>query len=76
MKECAIETECIKLEQFLKYESFVSSGGMAKDWIIGGQVKVNGETEFRRGKKLYDGDVVTVEEQEYRIRSRACSSKP
>ena len=60
MKESKIETEFIKLDQFLKYESLVGSGGEAKNVIQDGLVKVNGNIETARGKKLYKGDVVEL----------------
>ena len=48
----------MKLDQFLKWHNFASSGGEAKIFIKSGQVKVNGETEFKRGRKLVKGDKV------------------
>ena len=48
----------MKLDQFLKWHNLVSSGGEAKAFIKAGNVKVNGEIETRRGKKLTKGDVV------------------
>ncbi len=55
----AIHTEFIKLQDFLKFCDAVSSGGMAKNFIQNGEIAVNGETETRRGRKLYPGDVVS-----------------
>lgn len=52
----------IKLDQFLKKEGVVFSGGEAKHLIQSGAVQVNGETETRRGRKLHTGDQVTLEE--------------
>lgn len=51
--------EFIKLGQALKKASLVESGVDAKFFIQDGQVKLNGETELQRGKKLYNGDVVS-----------------
>lgn len=51
----------IKLDQFLKVTDTVQSGGQAKLLIRSGEVSVNGEMELRRGRKLYDQDVVTVD---------------
>ena len=48
----------MKLDQFLKWNNLVSSGGEAKYYINGGEVKVNGEIEKRRGRKLIHGDKV------------------
>ena len=51
-----IQTEFIKLQDAMKYANIVYSGGEAKQLIIDGQVKVNGEVCTMRGKKLYPGD--------------------
>ena len=48
----------MKLDQFLKWNNFVSSGGEAKILIQAGHVKVNGEIEIKRGRKLVKGDKV------------------
>ncbi len=55
-----IDTEYIKLDSFLKAANLASSGGEAKLFIIDRMVKVNGEIETRRGRKLYPGDRVEV----------------
>ena len=51
--------EFITLGQALKKAALVESGVDAKFFIQDGQVKLNGETELQRGKKLYNGDVVS-----------------
>ena len=51
--------EFIKLGQALKKAGLVESGVDAKFFMPDGQVKLNGETELQRGKKLYNGDVVS-----------------
>ena len=61
MQEIKLRDELIKLGQALKAAGLVGSGVDAKLVIQDGLVKVNGETEVQRGKKLYDGDVVTFE---------------
>ena len=48
----------MKLDQFLKWHNVVSSGGEAKIFIKSGQVKVNGQIELKRGRKLVKGDKV------------------
>lgn len=53
----------IKLDQFLKWQAIAGSGGQAKVLIQTGQVKVNGELETRRGRKLFPGDTVTIVDQ-------------
>lgn len=50
----------ICLDQFLKLTSIAESGGQAKVMIQGGQVKVNGELETRRRRKLTAEDVIEV----------------
>ena len=56
-----------KLDQFLKFVNVVSSGIEAKIVIKDGQVKVNGEVELRRGKKLHNQDEVEVNGEHYII---------
>ena len=48
----------MKLDQFLKWNNITASGGEAKTLIQNGHVKVNGEIEKRRGRKLVKGDKV------------------
>jgi ribosome-associated protein len=50
----------IKLDQFLKLSGLVSTGGHAKLLIQAGEVKVNGKVETQRGRKLVQGDRVSV----------------
>lgn len=51
--------EFIKLGQALKKAGLVESGVDAKFVIQDGLVKVNGETEYQRGKKIHAGDVIS-----------------
>lgn len=67
MIEINIDSEYIKLDQFLKLADAVSTGGHAKFLILEGLVKVNGEVETRRGKKLRSNDVVEVEGNKIKI---------
>ena len=64
MKEIKVAPPFIKLEQFLKFADVAQSGGMAKLMITDGIVEVNGEVCEMRGKKLYDGDTVSVNFEE------------
>jgi ribosome-associated protein len=57
----------IKLDQFLKWVGAAETGGQAKVIIAEGQVKVNGETETRRGKKLRRGDQVQLGESRWTV---------
>lgn len=67
MQEIKISTEFIKLDQFMKFTGELETGGQAKELILDEQVKVNGEIETRRGKKLYPGDVVEFFDLKYKI---------
>lgn len=60
-----IATEYIKLDSFLKMVNAVGSGGEAKMLIADGLVRVNGEIELRRGRKLRPGDNVEFSGQFY-----------
>lgn len=61
MKEITIQTEFIKLDQFMKYADMVQSGGEAKMLIAQGLVLVNGEICTQRGKKIRPDDIVTFD---------------
>ncbi len=56
-----LREEYIKLGQAVKAAGFVDSGVEAKIVIQDGLVKVNGETDTRRGRKLIAGDKVSFE---------------
>lgn len=57
-----IRTPFIKLEQLMKLAGLVDTGGLAKGIIQDGRVSVNGEVCTMRGKKIRNGDTVTVED--------------
>ena len=61
------EDEFIKLGQALKKAGLVGSGVDAKMIIQDGRVTVNGEIEERRGRKLYPGDVVSLEGDSFKV---------
>lgn len=67
MEIIKLREEFIKLGQALKAAGLVESGVEAKDVIMDGLVAVNGETEVRRGRKLYEGDIISFDAQEVRI---------
>jgi ribosome-associated protein len=56
------------LGQALKAADLVGSGGEAKVVIQGGVVRVNGEVETRRGRRLKEGDVVEVGDERLEVR--------
>lgn len=67
MEEIKLRDEYIKLGQALKASGLVENGALAKAVVQDGLVKVNGETELRRGKKLVDGDIVEFENETIKI---------
>jgi len=67
MVEIKIDTEFIKLDSFLKFTGAATLGSEAKFYIQNGDVKVNGEAEIRRGRKLYQRDRIKFQEEEYII---------
>jgi len=67
MESIYIKDEFIKLGQALKLAGAVESGVEAKLCIQDGFVIVNGEVELQRGKKLYPGDVIDFDEEQYII---------
>jgi len=67
MENVEINTEYIKLDQFLKWAGACDNGAMAKGFVIDGFVKVNGIVELQRGKKLRNGDTVEFENKQYAV---------
>lgn len=65
--EIQIKDDFIKLGQAMKLANLVSDGAQAKLMIAEGLVKVNGETELRRGRKLYPGDSFFYEGKEVKV---------
>jgi len=57
----------ITLGQMLKFQNITGSGSEAKFLIQEGKVLVNAEIELRRGRKLFPGDTVTIDNQDYLI---------
>jgi len=56
--EHILKGEFIELIKLLKFSGLVSTGGEAKIVVDEGEVKLNGQTEFRRRAKLKRGDVI------------------
>ena len=65
--EITITTEYIKLDACLKFAGLCSTGGEAKIRIEQGEVMVNGEPCFQRGKKLRAGDQISLDGRRYAI---------
>jgi ribosome-associated protein len=64
MRKIAIDTPTIQLGQLLKKADIIATGGQAKHFLLEVAVKVNGERETRRGRKLVPGDTVEIPGQE------------
>ena len=62
-----INTEYIELQQLLKLTDWISTGGEAKFAVKQLNIRINGEKENRRGRKIYPGDVVLIEEKRYEV---------
>ena len=67
METIKLRDEYIKLGHALKAAGLAESGVDAKHAVEEGLVKVNGQTEYQRGKKLRDGDVVEFNGETIRI---------
>lgn len=73
MKVIKIQTNSIKLGQFLKLSGIVFSGGETKKFILENDVFVNEKIEKSRGKQLFNGDVVSVNGEKYQIEVVKCN---
>lgn len=67
MEKVIIRDDFIKLGQAMKLAGMVGFGVDAKMLIQDGQVEVNGEVEYQRGKKLHEGDVITFNGESVQI---------
>ena len=68
-EKVVIDTEFIKLDNMMKLAGAVDTGGMAKQIIQTGNVKVNGEICTMRGKKMRDGDYFEFQGQKVTLKS-------
>lgn len=67
METIRIRDDFIKLGQALKLAGLVESGVEAKINIQEGYVKVNGQTQYERGKKIHVGDVIEFDGQQVKV---------
>jgi ribosome-associated protein len=67
MNQIKLREDYIKLGQALKAAGLVDSGVVAKLEILDGKVKVNGQVEIQRGKKIYDGDLIDYQGEQVKI---------
>ncbi|MBD5507725.1 MAG: RNA-binding S4 domain-containing protein [Lachnospiraceae bacterium] len=70
MEIITIRDDFIKLGQALKLSGLVESGVDAKIRIQEGFVKVNGEVEVKRGKKIHPGDVIELDGQQIKVENK------
>ena len=68
MKELIIVTEYIELKNALKLLDYISTGGEAKYFLQENDCFVNSEKETRRGRKLYDNDILEINKKRYLIK--------
>ncbi|MGM9873556.1 MAG: RNA-binding S4 domain-containing protein [Bacilli bacterium] len=61
------EDQYITLQNLLKIEDYIDTGGMAKTYLIDNDVYVNGVLENRRGRKLYRKDKIKISDTIYTI---------
>ena len=66
--EIFINTDYITLGQFLKLADIIESGGEAKMFLAENEVKIDGEIDNRRGRKLRGGEIVEILGQKYEIK--------
>lgn len=67
MKKISIHTEYIELQNVLKLSGIIYTGGEAKIFLKNNEVYVNDIHEDRRGRKLYPGDQVKIDNEIYLI---------
>ena len=67
MKEIIINTDTIKLDAFLKWAAIVNMGSEAKMYVQEGKIRLNGNIETQRGKKLIKGDIIEFKGESYKI---------
>lgn len=70
MDTIKIKDEFIKLGQALKLANLVESGLDAKISVQDGLVKVNGQVEYQRGKKLHAGDIFEMQGNQVKVENQ------
>ena len=67
MVDIKITSEYITLGQFIKFVGIISNGSEAKYYLANNEVYINNELDTRRGKKIYPGDTIKVENKVYKV---------
>lgn len=68
-EDIIIKTDFIRLDSFLKFKGIAETGGQAKSFIQDGIVKVNDAVCTARGKKIRNGDTVSIFSVDYHIKN-------
>jgi len=67
MVDVKITSEYITLGQFIKFVGIINNGAEAKFYLSNNDAYINDELDTRRGRKIYPGDVVKVENKVYKV---------
>ena len=67
IKEIQINTDYIELGKFLKWSGIVSMGSEVKEFLLNNKILVNDEFENRRGRKIYKGMIIKVNNDFFKI---------
>jgi len=70
MEEIFIYTDFVTLGQFLKLANLIQTGGEAKEFLSNHEILVDGELDNRRGRKLYDGMVISLLDKKFVIKKK------
>ena len=70
MEEIFIYTDFVTLGQFLKLANLIQTGGEAKEYLSNHEILVDGELDNRRGRKLYDGMVISLLNKKFVIKKK------
>lgn len=68
MQDILINKEPVELYKILKFMGMSSSGADAKNLVAEGMVKVNGQIELQKRKKIMAGDVIEFDGQKFKAR--------
>jgi len=74
MRTVLITHEPVELYKILKFEGLAASGAEAKQLIAEGYVLVNAQPELRKRRKMLDGDVISIDGQEFQLELSTPSS--
>ncbi len=67
MNTITIHTDTIQLDQALKKEGIISTGGEMAPFLEMHRIQLNGSPIHEKRKKLHPGDVLTIDGSNYRI---------